>query len=1207
MSEFVPAIGNDEQMLADFVQALETAEDRDAVVQRFCAGHPALAKEFEALAGMIQRVDRSKPELDEQVPELLGGFRLGGVIAEGGMGKVYEAYEERLQRRVAIKIIRKGRISPVNRARFLREQMFLARLHQTHTVPIFAAGEAGSLQYYAMPYIDGAALHHVVRTALHHETAHGGKTPTLAEFAKQFRKKQSGQDPTVSPSTSLSGGRQPPDPSHPSHQGADAPRSGSPEATRAPTAPLTLSPDYFRSVAQVMADAADALHHAHAAGILHRDVKPANLMVDTNGESWIIDFGLAGFAKSEAQSAEGEARSAKSGAQSAERDPSDGAPRSALHSPLTASGVMGTPHYMAPEQWQGKADPRSDVWGLGATLYELLTLRRAFDGETDLDIKAKVLEHEPKSPRALVPNLPRDLAAICGKALQKERAKRYETAGEFAEDLRRWLRWEPTVAHPGRTRRRVFRWARRHVAWAIAIALGVISLVSIWLVAAIEQESKRQHLQGELQNAERVFENIELHKLRDRSSGWSEKSWEKIRELSAVRRDAVLRDHAAAILVGVDTHRIGGDKNSSSSVVWSADGKELLIGGWSQKKPYATRLWNRSTGETTTFKRVSDGPVAFSKEGIPLQLVTEKGGVLQVIDLQKDAVIAGLELKIKEDGGLVSILSHDAGLVASAVWSKDEKVNWLIVWDALAKKELFRKETPARRLAFTPDGRWLASGDESGRISLWSLAKGEIVFTLPPARRMILRSLAFGRNAWRQGDGEPSLASWLLAVGDAGGNVTVWDLESRLPKIFCQGSHHDVYAVAFSPDGLTLASAGRVEARIWDSVTGRLLLKLAERNFMTGVAFSPDGQHVAVSHIPVFFPKGGVDVWRLENGRGLQTLRGLSSQVTQVFLSPDGKRIAALAQNWQIGIWELETGKLLRVLDTPQGLVADNAGFCFNANGSQFAFAAGKQAKLWDVATGKELSSWDLPPGLADRMAFHQPTGKLLLFRVETEDGKLMPAMPVAPPDKHPRVCRVWHLSPRKPREFVFEKKDFNMHVYSDVVAPDGSYFAAVGVSKIANELRRTVRAFDAITGKQLVEIGIKHGPWHSGISIDPLGTFLAYQPEDSELWALVEMPSGKALGNERGRWNVFGPHTKVGTAYAALPNYDAPPYGISLFRRPDPEPVIRFGVDTFVSSGQYQFHPNGTRLAWGNTDGSVTVADLPEIKRRLAKVGLEW
>src|SRR5262249_32938045 len=140
-------------------------------------------------------------------------------------------------------------------------------------------------------------------------------------------------------------------------------------------------------------------------------------------------------------------------------------------------GIVGTPQYMAPEQFRGLPEARSDVWGLGATLYELLTLRRAFDGESVGGIEHRGTTKEPQPLEKLVGNIPADLKAICHKAMKKNAEQRYETAHELADDLRRWLGNEPTRARPAWPVRKTWLWAKRNKGWAAAIAVGVLAFV----------------------------------------------------------------------------------------------------------------------------------------------------------------------------------------------------------------------------------------------------------------------------------------------------------------------------------------------------------------------------------------------------------------------------------------------------------------------------------------------------------------------------------------------------------------------------------------------------------------------------------------------------------------------------------------------------------------------------------------------------------
>ena len=255
--------------------------------------------------------DRRRPDEDEEShPERLGDFRIVGLIAHGGMGEIYEAIQEPLGRRVAVKLQHR-RLTGRLQDRFLREQKVLAQLHHTHIVPIHAAGLDGALRYFAMSYIDGATLHHVVRTAqLHDSSSHQngnrvhGPTPSLAVLAAAAR--SSMPSGNTHDRNGVRGDGQP-------KSSADPIAATPPDAKSSPAEPHTavettlphngkfvLSLEYFRSVARVMIDAAEALQHAHEAGIIHRDLKPSNLMVDTAEHCWVLDFGLAGYLKPQA-------------------------------------------------------------------------------------------------------------------------------------------------------------------------------------------------------------------------------------------------------------------------------------------------------------------------------------------------------------------------------------------------------------------------------------------------------------------------------------------------------------------------------------------------------------------------------------------------------------------------------------------------------------------------------------------------------------------------------------------------------------------------------------------------------------------------------------------------------------------------------------------------------------------------------------------
>ena len=318
----------EDELLARFILELEKATDRQAVVTQYAAQHPALAEELAHFEEMNRSMVQAGADAAAETPTHLGDFRIVRQVAVGGMGVIYEAVQERLNRRVAVKTIRRGRISPHARGRFFREQRVLARLHQTHIVPIHAAGEDNDLLYFAMPFIEGVTLKRLVRAASTLDIrSSDSKTPCLTQLFNKVS-----EEPVVEENLSLDSSREP-----------------------------ALTTEYFRSMAGVVADAAEALEHAHHLKILHRDIKPSNIMIDRLGQCWIIDFGLAGYL----------GQSSSIGSDSIDKEASQS---------LTTGNIIGTPQYMAPEQWRGETSTvATDVWGLGATLFELLTLRRVFD------------------------------------------------------------------------------------------------------------------------------------------------------------------------------------------------------------------------------------------------------------------------------------------------------------------------------------------------------------------------------------------------------------------------------------------------------------------------------------------------------------------------------------------------------------------------------------------------------------------------------------------------------------------------------------------------------------------------------------------------------------------------------------------------------------------------------------------------------------
>ncbi len=329
---------------------------------------------------------------------------------------------------------------------------------------------------------------------------------------------------------------------------------------------LTLSTDYFRSVVQVMADAAEAMQHAHDVGYIHRDLKPSNLMVDASGQCFVIDFGLAGYL------AGGEVIDG----------PEDIGPEAGK---LTDGYKLGTLNYMAPEQINGHAEARSDVWGLGATLYELCTLRQAFGGESPEEVQEKIVGAEPRPPRELVANIPADLAAVCDKALQKDPGDRYQTPGELAADLRCFLAGRPTTARPPPLWEVAWMWAKRRPAVATLTAVTSVVMLAVGLLTlaylvrerafademAHKERQERLHVQRAMSKstvdvAHQFWVTLSLgrrqgaadvEKLEEQALEQTIQSLEQLGELAADDPDTLAERGQAYLLLGLIRARTG--------------------------------------------------------------------------------------------------------------------------------------------------------------------------------------------------------------------------------------------------------------------------------------------------------------------------------------------------------------------------------------------------------------------------------------------------------------------------------------------------------------------------------------------------------------------------------------------------------------------------------------------------------------------------
>jgi eukaryotic-like serine/threonine-protein kinase len=1190
-SELAALDGADDSFLSSVQQLLDPSAIRSIPILQ------------EAVARLIpvqldlQAATEPDPQSAPSIGGSLGEFRIIRELPGGGMGRIYEAIQQSLGRRVALKTIRGDRLSPQKRERFLREQAVLAALHQTHIVPIHTAGQVGDLQYFAMPYIEGVTLQQIIGTVRRQQSVSpNARTPTLAKLAHRLDSTLLVGDDALS-------------------------TDRTPENKVAPPSPdkFRLSPEYFRSVATVMLDVADACHHVHKLQILHRDLKPSNLMVDTAGACWIIDFGLAYFLNDGERSSErGE------GARSANNIPE----HIRRHLTQEEGSRPGTPPYMSPEQWKTQGmDVRTDVWGLGVTLYEMLTLRPAFFGSTR-EIELKVQNNDPPPPRELVKGVPIDLVAICSKALKKEPSARYQTAQDFAADLRRWLNHEPVTAQRTRLPRRVWLWVRRNRGWAAAMVAFLLACAGV-ATAEIRSERNRAAF-AERENLIQKMQNLRLlpHQATE-GANWLDDGRVLVSEAARIRKDDVLRDQAAAFLAGANASLAKVMRGfRASSVAFDSEARRLLIGGSDNDE---AKIWDSVTDESQKSGLAGGGPVIFRPDGAAWQLTaTEQFTAtkqlaaskkdrfpLRLWDITKHRLVRELKLPEQSLGRSTVDLSISNmtltrdGKFAAAAATHDGGTNLLVVWDTSDGNVVRQIQHGGQvsAIAVSDDGAYLAAGDAQGQITICPLPGGD-PFSLRSTKRVRVNCLSFGANAaWRVKNDVPE--KWLLASGDHGGGVTLWDLGRRAPSAYCRGSYYDIYALAFSPDGVTLASTGRNDTRLWEIATGRQLLVLHYSDSMTGIAFSRDAKKMAVSVAADYVSTDplypGFMVWDLEYHRGIQALRGLESQIahSKVCFSRDGSRIAALSLGWQAAIWDLPSGYLRCRFDVTPGFTADNAGLAFSPDGRKFAVSVGSEARLWDLDAPKE-TVWKLPEGLLDTLVFDETGTRLFLFRMETSDW-------IHPPDSrsdvgdYPRVCRMRDLLASPERDLrrpgknnpSWETGFFNRRVVVVQASSDGRYLMVTGDrGPRADNKERLVKVFETPTGK---EVFSRPG---QGARLDAAGRLMLFAPENAPpgtLYSLIEIPSSKWVTFVDPPASALGPGARVSAVQTASR------FGFAFHRVGDPTPLATLGIDVLSAEGTATFSGDGTRLAWGNQDGTVTVCYLPDVQKRLTAIGFGW
>jgi tetratricopeptide (TPR) repeat protein/tRNA A-37 threonylcarbamoyl transferase component Bud32 len=421
-----------EDLLVDLLQAME--RQGDTAIEVLCTAHPDHAARLRAHARRLADLGflataQASPDL-AGLPARLGDYRPLHRIGGGGMGMVYAAEQAALGRRVALKLVRPEQLFAKSaRERFAREVHAVARLQHPGIVPVYDAGETAGLPWLAMELVQGASLDRVL------DALQGRAPATLT--------------------------------------GADLEQAvlrlaGVPAVTGSTTRPAIFTGTWVAACLRLARAIADALVHAHERGVLHRDVKPSNVMLTPDGRALLLDFGLA----------------------------------FSTDSVRLTHGQLGSPAYMSPEQVRGEdVDARTDVWSLGVTLCELLTLRSPFAADTAEATRANVLAARPVRLRAQNPALPRDAELVCLTALGPEPSSRYATMRAFAADLDHLLERRPVQAQPPNLLLVLRRWSQRRPAMAVAAVATVLLLGVAPSVFWLQQRHANQSIRRALAEA----------------------------------------------------------------------------------------------------------------------------------------------------------------------------------------------------------------------------------------------------------------------------------------------------------------------------------------------------------------------------------------------------------------------------------------------------------------------------------------------------------------------------------------------------------------------------------------------------------------------------------------------------------------------------------------------------------------------------------
>jgi WD40 repeat protein/serine/threonine protein kinase len=857
------------------------------------ARYPDLADDLEVCLGSLEYVGAAGFSADAAPPNgradiapasrTLGDFRIVREIGRGGMGIVYEAQQITLGRRVALKILPfAGVLDPRRLQRFKTEALAAAQLHHQNIVPIHWVDCARGVHYYVMQYVDGQ---------------------TLAEIIAEKRREVRGQRSEVGEESVVSGqlsvAKTPPATDHglltTDHSSKSAIDTRPVAAIS--TQHSTDSKEFFQSVAKLGIQAAEALEYAHQSGIIHRDVKPGNLLVESSGKLWITDFGLA---------------------------------RMTGDSNLTVSGdLLGTIRYMSPEQAlsdQGSVDHRTDVYSLGATLFELLTLEPLVAGEDRADILRKIAVFEPRPPRRINRKVPNELDTIVLKATSKSPRDRYATAQELADDLRRFLDFQPIRAKRPTVVHRLRKWTRRH-RQAVVASIAILTLTFVTVGPLIVWREWKRAIQAEGHAAELAASQAEyrrqnyvflIGRAKDAVDANNVPAARTLLDMCLPGKDEVdLRGIEWDILnrqcEEADTTHTFSPKHLVTSIAVSPDGHYLAACGADLSIPIGSdvTVWDLWTREQVRVIPANAQCVAFSADGTTIFTGHFSN------QLRRWSVASGLESSPPRT-------ITDTGRVYVSV------------------------------VRCSADGKWIAAAHGTTEVILCDLASGSR-FPLEGPNGAVVRDLAF------------SPRDSVLAAACDDGSVRRWNLETQQAAGEPWQGASELLAVAYSPSGDELAAGGADgSVHVWSTASGDPLHTLgASGGAAAAIAFLDE------SRIAIGKDDKTVTVWNWKPGKTtdegrttaqdaqLRVRKGHGMSISGVAFVSEQDTLISASRDGRIMLWDAGRAE-------PPGRV-DVGGLDWGM--SLIAFSPDPGNAFFSVASMGPLRSWSLP-SLAERPSF---------------------------------------------------------------------------------------------------------------------------------------------------------------------------------------------------------------------------------------------